>query len=267
MSSEKDTSITVLVAEDNPLALLTVRVCLEDMGCLVSEASSCREAVEHWESGRFDLVIMDYRLPDGLGTDVIREMREGGRNDPVICLTAETENISDEQRAKLGIRAALNKPLDLSALRNEIEKARGEVRPGAPVPAGGSQADKECRTIGKFTVFKFPGAPENGSLEDMECASGGEDWVAMDMKNVKHLNDIAISALTRIAERYADRGGRFCLAGVSAPLRRQLSDLRVDRKLDIFSDVQALGFLGRRLFSNMERSAVLESVIKGKVNT
>ncbi len=266
MSFETNMTICVLVAEDNPLAMLTCRVCLEDMDCFVSEASTCREAGELWKAGKFDLVIMDYRLPDGLGTEVIEMLRADGHDEPAICLTAEAESVPEDLRAKLGIRAVLNKPLDLAALKNEVEKARnesGNSAPGRAVSIGGKTA---WRNIGRFKVFKYPGTPGKDSMDEIENAGESVNWVALDMKDIKTLDERSISVLLDIAARYSEHGGRFCLAGVSESLLRQLSVLRVDKKLDIVRDIAALEPLGRRLFSGLERNAVLESVVKGHDN-
>ena len=118
MTSEPMSQIRVLLLEDEALVRWTGRRTLEEMGCLVIEAETCQEAEEEWKRGGFDVVVLDYRLPDGVSVDVAGRMRVRGNNEPLIFLTAETEKIGDVEAASLGAVAVLRKPLNVKDLKN-----------------------------------------------------------------------------------------------------------------------------------------------------
>ena len=111
----------VLYIEDEPLARWTGKQVIEGLGLDVTPAESCAQAGELWLKNTFDLVISDFRLPDGTADDLIAEMRAAYHNEPVICLSGETEDISAEQRDKLALVAVLGKPLDSGRLQEVVE--------------------------------------------------------------------------------------------------------------------------------------------------
>lgn len=77
----------VLVVDDTKLVRARVRELLERDGWTVDEAEGAQEALERAEVG-YDLVIVDYVLPDWDGVALVREMRERGVMAPVVALTA-----------------------------------------------------------------------------------------------------------------------------------------------------------------------------------
>ncbi|KUJ73160.1 two-component system response regulator [Ruegeria marisrubri] len=77
-----------------------------DLAANVAEAGDCL-AVQ-----RYDVVILDINLPDGSGTDLLRNLRRGGNNVPVLMLTAQF-SVDDKVSAfALGADDYLVKPFD-----------------------------------------------------------------------------------------------------------------------------------------------------------
>jgi DNA-binding NtrC family response regulator len=99
----------------------------------VLEAGTCARALEQAASG-VDLVLLDYRLPDGDGLTVLRRIKEASPDIPVILMTAfsSVENAVDAM--KHGAYHYLNKPFNLDEVIAIVEKAletsrlRSEVR-------------------------------------------------------------------------------------------------------------------------------------------
>lgn len=77
----------VLIVEDDPLVAAFVGKGLSAHDFETTVASSSAEALAVEESWRPDLVVLDIRLPDGSGLDVLRSLRQGGSTVPVIVLT------------------------------------------------------------------------------------------------------------------------------------------------------------------------------------
>jgi DNA-binding NarL/FixJ family response regulator len=92
---------------------------------LVGEASSAAEAVELADRRRPDVLLLDFRLPDGKGTEVVRELRRRGDDTPAVLMTANLEEGFNETAREAGAQATVLKSgrIDelLAALRAAIE--------------------------------------------------------------------------------------------------------------------------------------------------
>jgi len=98
---------SVLVVDDNEINRRLMRVLLEQRGVSVSQARDGREAVEAVGRHRFDLILMDVRMPGMNGIEAtirIRNMEHGRYRIPVIALTAHA---LPEERAAF-IRAGMD---------------------------------------------------------------------------------------------------------------------------------------------------------------
>jgi CheY-like chemotaxis protein len=112
----------VLLAEDNPINALLARTLLEREGALVDRAASGEETLAALEAGRYDLILMDVRMPGLSGLDATRALRQRGITTPVLALTANA--FEDDRRACLaaGMDDFLVKPLTVDALRTALTR-------------------------------------------------------------------------------------------------------------------------------------------------
>jgi CheY-like chemotaxis protein len=113
----------VLLAEDNGFNRALIEHVLEPMGCRVDSARSGTEAVQLFQPGRYDLVLMDCQMPetDGLtATRHIRRLEAGRGRVPVVAVTAGT--VSGARRAciEAGMDDFLAKPFSLGRLRKKV---------------------------------------------------------------------------------------------------------------------------------------------------
>ena len=83
----------ILLVEDNPVDADLQRRALSRDGAEVEirTAGSMAEAWAALEEARFDCVLLDLRLPDGNGMDLIPRLREGGREEAIIVMTGHGE--------------------------------------------------------------------------------------------------------------------------------------------------------------------------------
>lgn len=119
----------VLLAEDHWVSRMVTRRILHSIGCEVVEVENGKAAVERFRERPFDLVLMDLRLPVLDGLDACRRIRqlEGGRDVPIVALTAHAlDEIHTECRGA-GMNDELEKPLSVERLTSILERHAPET--------------------------------------------------------------------------------------------------------------------------------------------
>jgi DNA-binding NtrC family response regulator len=112
----------VLVVDDEPSVRFGIRDFLEAHGLEVLEAESCGESRELFRRARPDVVLLDYRLPDGTGLELLPELRAMDPSLPLLMLTAHASIDIAVQAIKLGAEQFLPKPVELPALLVLVER-------------------------------------------------------------------------------------------------------------------------------------------------
>jgi two-component system, NtrC family, response regulator AtoC len=136
MSGEK-----ILVVDDERLVRWALRQKCEEWGYQVYEAGAGEPGLRLAHSELPDLVLLDVRLPDMSGVQVLDQLRKNGDARPVIMITADPQLEDVKQALKLGAYDFVGKPLDFdelnvtirnaleaTRLRGEVQSLRGEVR-------------------------------------------------------------------------------------------------------------------------------------------
>ncbi len=117
----RNTDKTVLVVEDEKLLNWSLANSLSKWGFHVQPVFTGSDAVAQLERSAFDVILLDYQLPDVDGISVARTVRRKQPNALIFLVTAFQLN-------ELALDAGLidvyfNKPLDLQQLRQALVKA------------------------------------------------------------------------------------------------------------------------------------------------
>lgn len=126
----------ILVIDDRAVLLDLLRRVLEDEQYRVSVLQEGREAVQEIRSNPPDLVILDLKLQDADGIDILQELRAspGTMDVPVIVYTAaviEAEaaaNLVRGNPSRYANVAVLQKPFELDGLLEKVQEVLGAAR-------------------------------------------------------------------------------------------------------------------------------------------
>ncbi len=119
---------SILVIEDEEVLAKNIKRTLEKIGHAVRLAGTAAAAFEETARERPDLVLLDLRLPDAGGLDILQRLREQDAAANVLMMTAYASVEDAVQAIRLGARDYLPKPLHLEDLRHAVERALREAR-------------------------------------------------------------------------------------------------------------------------------------------
>jgi two-component system response regulator AtoC len=110
----------VLVVDDEPDSVELLQEFLTGKGYEIVTASNGEEALRKVKEERPHLVLLDVRMPDMNGLDVLRKVREFDQEVGVIMVTAVNEEDTGRQALKLGAFDYIVKPLNLEYLERSL---------------------------------------------------------------------------------------------------------------------------------------------------
>jgi PAS domain S-box-containing protein len=115
----------ILLAEDNLVNQKVACRILEKLGFRVDVAPDGQAAFNAWQSGRYDLILMDCQMPVMDGYETTRKIREhesGAMHIPIIALTAHAMKGADNECRAAGMDDYLSKPIDRDQLRQALDR-------------------------------------------------------------------------------------------------------------------------------------------------
>lgn len=223
----------ILVVDDEPNVRLSYRAVLEAEDYIVDEANSAAAGLEKLVAGPFDLAILDLRMPEMDGLDLLAKIRERGLSTPTVMITAYGDLPHAVRAMKLGAIDFLQKPLTPVQLRHIVDDVvtRHEAEP--------------TELEAKDYAYHLRSAKRAINQRDFEAAKRS-------LKNALHLDD-------RSAEG-------FNLAGVVAELS---GDFRIaaryyEQALRINEDFTPARQNARRIDELARRGTSKESIALGR---
>ncbi len=126
--------VRVLIIEDELPIRRSLAQTLSERDYEVIEADSGRSGLDAFDGGVFDLILLDYRLPDMTGLEVLRAIRQMDQDTIVIIMTGYSSIETAVDAIKLGAFNYVTKPFQTGQILHMVEKAlettqlRREVR-------------------------------------------------------------------------------------------------------------------------------------------
>src|SRR6185503_4222221 len=147
----------LLVVDDEPPVLKIVERLAAKAGFDVAACGSGAEAMRMLDRRPADLAMVDLRMPDVNGLDLLRQIRSAHPGCEVILMTAYAAVDSAVEAIKLGAREYLTKPFDFDRLRQVLGDIRLELERRAQVVALESQVARQlefCGMLGRSPAMQ-----------------------------------------------------------------------------------------------------------------
>ncbi|MEE8107305.1 MAG: sigma-54 dependent transcriptional regulator [Planctomycetota bacterium] len=118
----------ILVVDDEKLIRFTLRESLAEQGYVVHEAAEVEEAIEVFERHRIDCAILDHRLPDGDGFELMKTFKERDPDVPIILMTAYSTVEKAVEAMRGGAFTYVNKPFETDEMVLTVANALETTR-------------------------------------------------------------------------------------------------------------------------------------------
>lgn len=113
---------TILIIDDDVALTKVLKEELQSVGYNIEVINDGQEALERLTSEYFDLILLDLKMPNVDGFDVLKELQKRGYPGKLIVLTAYADVENAIQAKKLGASSFLAKPYDFDELLVTIQK-------------------------------------------------------------------------------------------------------------------------------------------------
>ena len=118
--------VRILLVDDTPMNLQVIKGLLKRTEMEIDTASSGEECLLKIQTGKYDLVFLDYRMPHMNGVETLDEIMkrfpEFYENVPIISLTASAISGDKEKLIAAGFRDYLSKPVNIEEMENMLVK-------------------------------------------------------------------------------------------------------------------------------------------------
>ena len=128
---KQEESLSILLAEDNPINEIVAQMMLKRLGCRADIATNGLEALNLLEKKRYDLIFMDIQMPqmDGLqATRIIREKMQPTDRPCIIAMTAYALDGDREACLKAGMDDYISKPIQIKELENVLQRCKDRMK-------------------------------------------------------------------------------------------------------------------------------------------
>lgn len=112
----------ILIVDDEAGIVQEIKEFLEEEGYDVYTADTAKAGSQKVEELRPDIVLIDVKLPDASGTEVLRVVKDKSPGTKTIMVTGYVDQAVMDEAESIGRDTFLQKPFDLVRITEEIEK-------------------------------------------------------------------------------------------------------------------------------------------------
>lgn len=135
--------VKIAIVDDDDLFRESIAHNLSDAGFAVTELADGPSALRYLlDEGEADLVILDWKMPEMNGIEVLRRMREANLGMPVVFLTSLSDQIYEEAALMGGAVDFVEKSRSFTILKKRIELTLANARPAETGDAAVAVADR-----------------------------------------------------------------------------------------------------------------------------
>ncbi len=181
----------ILLVEDDAQLGDTLQRALRNNSYICDWVTCCEDAAFAISERAFDLVILDWMLPDGDGPQLLSKLRQQGFDRPVIMLSARTQTESRIQGLDAGADDYLPKPFDLEELFARLRALlrRGTVKPSNTLARGTLELGLDALSVtedghdvpvsaSEFHVLHCLASRPDSYISKDQIADAAYDWDA-----------------------------------------------------------------------------------------
>jgi two-component system response regulator HydG len=188
----------ILVVDDDSSFCIMLKTFLSKKGHYVVEAFSVTEALRVFGTDEFEIVLADYRLPDGSGLDILRETKIQRPETGVIIMTGYADIRMAVKTVKMGAFDYVSKPINpdeiLLTIQNLLTQKSAASHSTEKSVSRSSDADKHFIQGVSDNAYEVKGfidlvAPTNLSVIIQGDSGTGKEYVARRIHNQSQRNN------------------------------------------------------------------------------
>ena len=122
---EKPAHLAILIVDDEQLIRWSLREALLGRGHEVATAGTGTDALNAVAShpGHFDVVILDYRLPDRQDLSLLEDVQSASPGSTIVMMTAFADDDMRTRALARGVKAVVDKPFQVKSFVSLVESA------------------------------------------------------------------------------------------------------------------------------------------------
>lgn len=179
--------LKVLACDDNETARSIISETIKTFGFSITTVNSGKECIEELQHNTYDLIIIDWKMPEMNGLEAIKLIRDNKvtSNIPILVISAYGNEVTSKESKKLGVNHFIAKPFTCSTMFDTIMDVFGkEIRTTRTRIEKGKKHEKELQNIAGATILLVEDNEINQQvatelLEDagfvVEIANNGKD--------------------------------------------------------------------------------------------